>query len=280
MVKQNCCSIPSGAIFVGAWGGALQAALAAGVYYPQLSLTMNEDAGHVDSCDIKYTLNQKSLPNKNTRAGGTACSAMWVEKANVDMKIRCGKASNMAMAMLGKNAFVASGAVTNEDHIVKKNAVQTVQPMGNTFVPFNRIPDVTQTITVTGPGGTPTYVLGTDYLVGETGLLIPPGSSITDPTSPYATPNIRVSYTALDTIRLDGLVFTPQDVSILCDGFERSSGGQLQTHIYRARGMSDGMPVVADDFITLNMNFEILPDDRIPVTTSNPTSRYFHQLRG
>lgn len=278
--RSGCCSIPSGQIYIGAWGGLLQAALGAGTFYPQMTLTANEDAGNVDATDIKYAMKNPKLANMNSRAGGTSCSAFWIESASVSMTIRCGRASNIALALLGRNNFIAGSSVTNEDHIVQKNTTNAVQAPAGTFVPFNRIPDVTQTITVTGAGGTPTYVAGTDYIVTETGILIPPTSSIAAVTAPYATPNVRLSYTALDTVRTDALVITPQDVSIYCDGFDRSSGAQMQTHIYRAKGVSDGIPLIAEDFIKLNMTFEILPDTRIPVSAASPTSQYFHQLRG
>ena len=37
-MKGGCCSIPSGKIYIGAWGGLLQSVIAAGIYYSQLSL--------------------------------------------------------------------------------------------------------------------------------------------------------------------------------------------------------------------------------------------------
>lgn len=278
--KSGCCSIPSGEIYIGLYAGLLQAAIAAGTYYPQLGLLKNDNAGVVDKCDVKFKLNEKKLPNSNSRAGGVACSAYWVDDCTVTMNIRCGKASNIALALLGRNNFIASGAVTNEDKVMVKNVTNTVQAPGSTFVPLNRIPDWTVLPVVTNIAGSTTYVLGTDYTLGESGLLIPPSSNIVSAVAPYTTSTMKVSYTALDTLRTDGLVYTPEEVSILCDGFDRASGAQLQTHIYRAQGMADGMPVITDDFINLSCTFTMLADSRIPLNAASPTSQYFHQLRG
>ncbi len=278
--KSGCCSIPSGQIYIGIYAGLLQAALAAGTYYPQLGLLQNDDAGIVDKCDIKFKLNEKKLPNSASRAGGVACSSYWVDDCTVSMNIRCGKASNMAIALLGRNSFIASGAVTAEDKVLVKNVTNTVQAPGSTFVPLNRIPDWSVLPVVTNILGSTTYVLGTDYTLGESGLLVPPSSTIASATAPYTTSTFKVAYTALDTLRTDGLVYTPEKVSILCDGFDRASGAQLQTHIYCAQGMADGVPVITDDFLNLSMTFTMLADQRIPTNAASPTSKYFHQLRG
>lgn len=278
--KSGCCSIPSGKIYVGAFGGTLQPTLAAGNYYPQLGLVQNDDAGVVDKSEIKFKLVERKLANANSRAGGVACAAYWVEDATVSLNIRCGKASNIAMALLGRNSFIASGAVTSEDHVIVKNTTNTVQAPGSVFVPLNRIPDWSQAFSVKNQAGTTTYVLGTDYTVGESGILIPPGSPIASATTPFATPTVSVTYAALDTLRTDGLVYTPQEVTIICDGFDRASGAQTQTYLYRAMGMADAMPVIADDFMNLAFTFTMYADTRIPVNAASPTSQYFHQLRG
>jgi hypothetical protein len=279
-IRNQSCSIPSGSIYIGPWSGLKQPTLPQGVGYPQLALKNNDNAGTIDKCDIKYKLVEKVLANANSRAGGVACVAYWVEDCTVTMAIRSQKASNLAIALLGRNSFTASGTVTNEEHVIEKNAVNTVSPNGSVFVPLNRIPDWSVAPVVTNLAGSTTYVLGTDYTLGESGILVPTGSTIVNASSPFTTATMRLSYTALDTLRTDALVTTPQDLSIYCDGFDRASGGQTQTWIYYAKGMVDGMPVIVDDFMNLNATFRILPDTRIPFNASAPVSQYFHQLRG
>lgn len=279
-IKSGCCSIPSGKIYVGPFGGTLQPTLAAGNYYPQLGLVQNDDAGIVDKSELKFKLVERKLTNANSRAGGVACAAYWVEDATVSLNIRCGRASNMAMALLGRNSFIASGAVTSEEHVVVKNTTNAVQAPGSVFVPLNRIPDWSQAFSVKNQAGSTTYTVGTDYTLGESGILIPPGSTIVSAVAPFTTATIKVDYAALDTLRTDGLVYNPQEVSIICDGFDRASGAQTQTFIYRAMGMADGVPIIADDFLTLAMTFTMYADARIPVNAAAPTSQYFHQLRG
>jgi hypothetical protein len=279
-IRHQSCSIPSGNIYIGPYGGLKQAALPAGAAYPQMNLTTNDHAGVVEKTDIKYKLAEKPLTNSNSRAGGVACVSYWVEDCTVTMAIRTLRTSLLPIFLLGRNSFTASGAVTNEEKVIEKNAVNAIAPNGSVYVPLNRIPDWAVAPVVTNLAGSTTYVLGTDYTLGESGILIPPSSTIVNAVGPFSVATVRVSYTALDTLRTDALVTTPQDVSIWCDGFDRASGAQTQTHIYYAKGMVDGMPLISDDHVNLNATFRVLEDTRIPFNASAPVSRYFHQLRG
>ncbi len=279
-IRNMSCSIPSGNIYIGPAGSLKQSTLPAGAGFPQMNLTNNDNAGTIPACAIKYKLAEKVLANANARAGGVACVSYWVEDCTVTMDIQSQKASNLAIALLGRNSFTASGAVTNEEKIIEKNAVNAVAPNGSVFVPLNRVPDWTVNPVVTNLAGSTTYVLGTDYTLGETGILVPVSSTIVSASSPFTTATLRVSYTALDTLRTDALVYTPQDVSILCDGFDRATGAPIQTWIYQAKGMADGMPIVADDYLKFAMTFRITADTRIPFNAAAPVSQYFHQLRG
>lgn len=280
MVKSDCCSTPQGRFFIGDFAGVLQTAIpSGGVITPQLSVIQNAYLGMTEEAKINYELEMPEAANMETRAGGLACTNTWLKKATLDLSVVCNRAETQAMASFGSLREYAGGAVTGEMRAVIKNATSTVSAQSkNTFVPFNRVPDPSVAVVVKHQSGTPTYVAGTDYLQVEGGIEVLAGGSIASSTGPTYAATIQVDYTALDTQRVDGLTVLSKPYALFFDGFDRMSGAVRQGWIYNARGSMKSIPLKTKDMVKYDFSFVLLPDNRIPYTTSNPTSQYFHFL--
>jgi hypothetical protein len=109
---------------------------------------------------------------------------------NVDMTLDSTIAANWALALKGTVATAAAGTVTSETLVAP--------PLGD-FVPLSKKIVSPVGLSVTGAGGTPTYVAGTDYNLEPSNLIQVPasGSAIT------AALPLRANYSflAAETIR-------------------------------------------------------------------------------
>lgn len=280
MVKADYCSTPQGRFFIGDFAGAIQTAIpSGGVITPQLSVVQNAYLGMTEDSKINYEIESPEVANMETRAGGVACVAKWLKKATLDISVVSNRAETQALATFGALREYATGAVTGEMHAVVKNATSAVSAQSkNTFIPFNRVPDPAVAVVIKHQSGAPTYTAGTDYIQVDGGIEILPGSTIPNSTGPTYAASFQADYTALDTQRVDGLVVLSKPFSLYFDGFDRMSGAVRQGVIYRAVGAMKSMPLKTKDTVKLDFSFDLLPDTRIPYTTSNPTSQYFHFL--
>ncbi len=279
-VKQECCSVPQGRFYIGEYGGVLQKALpTGGVITPQLSLIQNAYLGATEEGKLNLEFEEPMTSNMETRGGGIGCYVKYLKSAMLEISVVCNTAESASLATFGTVREFAGGAVTGETHAVIKNATSTVSSQSkNTFIPFNRIPDPSIAYVITNIGATVTYVEGTDYTKVESGIEVLPGSTIANSVGPAYVATIVCGYTAVDTQRNDGLTVLQKNHSVFLDGFDRMSGSSRQWWFYNARGSVKTLPTKSKDVVKLDFMFMLLPDSRIPYTTNNPTSQYFHQL--
>lgn len=276
-VKQGCCSVPAGKIYIGEWAGGLQAALpSGGVITPQTSLVRNGYLGLTGDSAINYSFNEETLPNQDTPAGGPGCSFRDLNDATLDVQVQCNDANVGVLAMLGMLRETAAGAVTAEKHSVIKNATSVVSGASATFVGTNGIIDTSVAVTVTNLAATVTYVNGTDYTVSGGGIIIPASSGIPNDVGPNYTGNILINYTRVDSQRVDGLVTLPKTMSLYFDGFDKASGAIRQGTVYKVQGSAESVPIKSKAIVQIAFKFKLYADERIPANAANPTSQYFH----
>ncbi len=300
-IATECCVVKGGRVYIGPWGGSglqqpisgvthqgtnnLQGYLPAfGTTQQGLWLEQNADLGEVSELELAIDGETKELPSHRNRGGGLGCSYNRINKVGLKMKLRCGNPRNVARAIFGGTFEQAAGPVANEYHTVIRNPVSTVLPWSGTQVLFNRLPNTSLPITVTGASGSPTYTPGTDYIVTPTGILIPPTSTIPLPTvsGGVLQPNIRVNYTAIDTVRIEGVLTGQQEVQVAMDGFNDVNGAPISFRAHRAvLGFGQGLRLISDDFEEIDLDLNLLPDTRITQTTgANPLSQYFELMYG
>ena len=142
--------------------------------------------GLVDAGTLNFTETVDRLKDVRRSAGGTASVDREIESGELALTMREGTPENFAIGWLATQAAVTSGSVTGQPH--------TVDPGEFVYVGHTDI----SSVVVTGTGGTPTYTVGTDYTVNESGVFIVPGGAISAATAIL----IDFSYGAQDTLSL------------------------------------------------------------------------------
>lgn len=126
-------------------------------------------------------------------------------------------------------------------------------------------------VVVTGPGGTPTYVLGTDYnvdLISGRVYVIPAGA-ITDGAA------LEVDFT-YPTFTTTDAPYVEAGTSNFIEGFVRfksrqATGPSMEVEVWKASITPDGpASLIGDDFASMRLRGRVLAD-----TTGHPTEPFF-----
>ena len=159
---------------------------------------------------------------------------------------------NLAKALRGLVTLVAGAIQTSEAHTAIAGAL----------TPLNFIRDTTVAPVVTGTGGTPVKVAGTDYELKNNGVIM------------VAAGAIEVTYTSADEIRLEALAASGLEYKMVFDGLnEADSGKPVLVTIHRVKiNPSQALDLITDEFATLPMTFDILKDATV---TGAGLSKFF-----
>lgn len=201
--------------------------------------------GLVDEATLTLNETVDRLRDVRRSAGGTASVDRDIESGEVTLKLREGTADNLALGWFANQTAVVSGSVTGQPHTAKKGQFIYV---GHTDI---------SAVVVSGTGGTPTYVLGTDYTVNESGVFIVPGGSIADD----AAIEIDFAYGAQDL--LDGLANSGKTWELLTTSENKVQGGAPSVlQIFRVRfGPTQGFALQGGtEHGALDLTGEILRD--------------------
>lgn len=170
-------------------------------------------------------------------------------------------ASVTALSISPHNLALAMRGLINE-HTA---AIQTEEPhtaYAESFVPLDHLLDPDETVSVTGEGQTPTYILDTDYSLKNGGIKIIEGSSITDGSI------IEVSYTSRTGFDIEGLTISGLEYFVVFDGLnEADSGKPVMVSMHKVKfNPTQALALISDDFGDLPMTFDIIKDDSISGT--------------
>lgn len=209
--------------------------------------------GNSSTISISQSVEKKELKNHKTPGGGTLASYTKVSSVTASLATSNFNAHNLAIATAGEYTEVAAAVQSSE--------VATVISLG-ALVPLAQLPDKDQSITVTGSGGTPTYVDGTDYEMRETGLYVLEGGTITPG-------NIEVSYNSKAAYNIEALVATANEYELVFDGINTGMAGDLTQRVTGHRvqiSPSSELPLISDDYGTLNLDLTFLEDSSVSGT--------------
>lgn len=212
--------------------------------------------GNCSEIALALTTSKQEMKDYELAGGATADTIETIDSVSASVTLLNLNPENIARVTAGITSDVTGGAVTAEAH--------TVSAQGS-FTRFDKIPDTSDTITVTGPSGTPTYVDGTDYEVRNGGIVIIDGGSIT------AASNIEVSYTAVNSRVVETLLEIGEEYEMYFDGLnEARSGKAVLLTGHRAKvNPTQGLPLISDDYASLQFTVDLLRDDTITGTTKS-----------
>lgn len=212
--------------------------------------------GNCSEIALAFTESKQVMKDYELAGGATADTISSIESVSASVTLLNLNPDNIGRVTAGLVSTVTGGAVASEAHTVTTQGA---------LVKFDKVPDKDASISVTGTGGTPTYGDGTDYEFRNGGIVIIVGGAIAD-----AAP-IEVNYTALSSRVIETLLALGDEYEMYFDGLnEARSGKPVLVTAHRAKvNPTQGMPLISDDYASLQFTVDILRDDTITGTTKS-----------
>lgn len=216
------------------------------------------ELGNCSELSINIQEEIKKVLNYQTSGGGTQNEVRRIESVGVSIRMLELSKENLALALLGGESSPAGASVTGEA-ITARGAGELVRLAH---------PDPTA-VTVTGTGGTPTYVADTDYEVRAGGIVPLSGGSISSGTA------LEVDYTYAAYEKLEALTESNKVYQLFFEGLnEAQSGKSALVDLWRVRvGAAEQIALLGDEFGELVVTGEVLQDS----TKTSGLSQYFRQ---
>ena len=209
-------------------------------------------AGESTKITLSHEIEEKTIPNMQNPGGGNHDSFKRAKAVKLAVQFRDMTSEVLEIAFGAKITAVTGGAVTDEAHndIVLGSLIPTVKRQ-NTG------------LTMTVKKGATTYVEGTDYQRVRAGIIPLASGTMVDGD------DITISYTALATSRVDGLMHTSGEFYGVFDGINEQSGKPAFGEMYRlVFGPAANVELVGDEFVGFDCEAECLADTAKSVTES------------
>lgn len=207
------------------------------------------EVGNCSALTFGAELDTKELKDFTQPGGGVYAKADRVSKVSVNMTLHDLNGANLARAAGGAATTQAAGTVSAEPVVA--------WPGGTT--PLARAPATITT--VTGAGGTPTYVAGEDYILTPGGIEVLASGDIPAPDD-NETPNIKVTYTNLAQQVMQAMVNSGKEYELLFEGLnEAESDSPVIVHAFRVKfAPAQSIGWIGDDFAALELTGTSLKD--------------------
>jgi hypothetical protein len=205
--------------------------------------------GNASEISLAISIATQDMLDYENAGGGKADSTSSIESMQATITLTNLNPANVARLTAGKATDVTGGTQTAEAH--------TVGAQGS-FVKFDHVPDMNNTVTVTGTGGTPSYVEGTDYELKNGGIVILEGAIA-------AAATIEVNYTSLNSRTVEMLLEVGEEYEFYFDGLNEARSGKphLGTFHRVKVNPTNGLPFISDDYATAQFTVDILRDDTV-----------------
>lgn len=221
--------------------------------------------GNADSFSFAIGEDKKTQRNFQQPGGGNIASQSAITDVTATINALSFQPGTLATALRSLVTTLPSVAVVAEQARAFKDG----------FIKLAKMPDKGQTFTVTGAGGTPTYVNNVDYVIQRGGLLIPSASAITAADATNVGVNVLVTYTSLPTFKIEAITQSSIEYRLVFDGFNDADNGKAVSVVCHKIKFSptQALDLISEDFGALPITFEILADDTI---TAGGLSKYFN----
>lgn len=233
-----------------------------GVVYAKTGNNPLIDIGNVQEAKIEIDEDVQEQMDMQSGAGGIIARVSRIKAAKLSLKMDSFSPENMAMATRGKTTTTARATITDEAVTAKLGGLNLLE----------RLQDLSAALTVTNSAGTTTYALGTDYTRVGAGIVIPAtGSAIT------AAQALKVTYTAVASSNIEGLIAANTDYQIVFDGLNIADNGKRVRVIIHRVSLSPtkALDLIGDKFGSVDLTGGILQDQSIVFDGS--TSQYFKE---
>jgi hypothetical protein len=189
---------------------------------------------------------KKELPVWETGGGGNEDTLERINNVTIELNLHNLSPENVGLALFGSATAITAGAVSAEAHVAHHDGL----------VLFDFLPDESQTITITGSGGSPTHTVDVDYTIEGSGIVPIAGGGITDGST------IEASYTKLAGDAVEALLSTGDEFELILDGVnEAKADRKFNVHAFRFKpSAGQRLELIGDDFAGMPISGEVLRD--------------------
>ena len=213
------------------------------------------EIGNCSKVEIQVKDKKTDLPDYTKAGGGKYAQVVRIDSAMITLNVHDLTDRNIRMGILGSDAIVPNGNVTDEVVRCYKGALAPVMHLSPVVTSVKSIDGLT------------TYAVDTDYQAHAGGLLIPSDSTIPDAT------DVKVSYTFAGYSKVEAMTNASIILQMRFVGANEADGTPVMVDIHRAQmSATKALSLVSDKFAELALDAEILSD---PTKTGNGISKYF-----
>lgn len=202
--------------------------------------------GNCSALELGIEEETKEQQDFTNPGGGLYDSVSRITGVTASMTLHDMTPDNIAMAIRGTVTAVTSAPITDEAHVARPGAI----------LPLKNVPDADVAITVKDQTNTTTYVQGTDYALGNSGILILEGGAIADGDT------IHIGYTSKAGHEVDALTVAAATYRIFWDGINEADGAPMPVELFRAKfSPAAALSLIGDEFAELQVEAAVLKDD-------------------
>ncbi|GAA4648723.1 hypothetical protein GCM10023116_09940 [Kistimonas scapharcae] len=168
-------------------------------------------------------------------------------------------AQNIALALRASVSEIGAGAVTDEPH--------ASHGIADELIPFDKLPDLSQTITVNDSLSNP-LTENVDYELTKSGVRVLDGGAINDQ-------GITVSYTPLVANAVQALVESGKEFALFMEGLNDAQEGlPFSIRVHRVKfSPVQNLGFISEDFASIPLAMDILADPTISGAGLSPFMR-------
>lgn len=208
------------------------------------------EIGNCSALTFGAQLDTKELKDFTQPGGGTYAKVDRVSSVTVNLTCHDLDGPNLARASGGAVSTTVAGSVTAEPLVAYKGGT----------TPTSKPPSAVTS--VTGSGGTPEFVAGTDYLVTPGGIEVLESGAIPDPVGGAS--NVVITYDNTIQTVVQAMVNSGKEYELLFEGLnEAESDLPVVVQAFRVKfAPAQAINFLGDDFAALELTGTALSDRR------------------
>lgn len=204
--------------------------------------------GNVSEFTFSFEEDRKELKNY-LGGGGNRNVISRVSGITASVVAHDFTASNISLALRGTVNQGSTTAITDEPLVS--------HGVANELIPFKRLPDLNQSITVKDSLDT-TLIVGDDYELTQSGIKVIDGGGIDNQ-------GVKVSYTPLSTNMVQALVESGREFVLFMEGLNDAQEGlPFNIRVHRVKfSPVQNLGFISDDFANIPLQLDVLSDPTI-----------------
>lgn len=216
------------------------------------------ELGNVTAFKTAFETSTETL-RSGKKGGGNAARTDKIVGVTTEFTLNDLRPDNLALITNGQAFEDAAVSVVDEDHTAVEQEL----------ILFDKFPDMTQTVTVKNSAGDTTYVVDTDYVLGDQGIEVLAGAGITFGDA------LKISYTTAVVNRVEMLTAAlGENYEVVMDGLNAEDGQPVRISLHNHKfALADELEWLNESYAEVTVSGECLAD---PTKSGAGTSKFLN----